>query len=183
MAMSCAHNRSSGPHHLLITVLCIVGVSMALFDGLDDRCTRGKTNVLVWAGTSALGAFVNLLAFFAAIDIYLASRDYLMDLGVIGAGTPGCHENEELNELILEVKDAFSKAGRAIVTITLTLITRSISCFWGFKMNAGKCGKSPATTWDAGDFDLQHQFDENPVANDEDGDDGDGGDGDDGGDN
>ena len=164
MAMSCAHNRSSGPHHLLITVLCIVGVSMALFDGLDDRCTRGKTNVLVWAGTSALGAFVNLLAFFAVIDIYLKFYDAIFHRGLILEELPcnkrpQMHERDE-QETFQKIEEVLSTGRLAIVTIALTLIICSISCFWSFQMNTGKCGESPATTEDV-------DVDENPVANDD----------------
>ena len=59
----------SGPHHGPITALCIFGVCMALFDGCCGCCSCGKKNVLAWAGTSGLGAFVNFLAFVAVLDI------------------------------------------------------------------------------------------------------------------
>jgi hypothetical protein len=135
---------------------------MALFDGLDDRCTRGKTNVLVWAGTSALGAFVNLLAFFAAIDIYLKGYDAILYKGLILEELP-CnerpHERDE-QEDFQEIEEVLSTGRLAIVTIALTLIICSISCFWSFQMHAGKCGESPATTEDV-------DVDENPVANDD----------------
>ena len=83
------------------------------------------------------------------------------------------HERDEQEEF-QKIEEVLSTGRLAIVTIALTLIICSISCFWSFQMNTGKCGESPATTEEV-------DVDENPVAND-DGDntgsaEGDGGDG------
>ena len=125
--------RGSGP--LPICALCIFGVSMALFDGCCGCCTCGKKNVLAWAGTNAIGAVVNLLAFVAALDIYLCLRAVLSSLG---------SDDDGLAEGAAEVVAESMKVLLALVTITLTLVTRTTSCIWGVQMNSGKCGESPA---------------------------------------
>jgi hypothetical protein len=121
---------------LPICALCIFGVCMALFDGCCGCCTCGKKNVLAWAGTNAIGAVVNLLAFVAALDIYLCLRAVLSSLGAPDA-----------SDFLLGAAEGVAERMKvllALVTITLTLVTRTTSCIWGVQMNSGKCGESPA---------------------------------------
>ena len=62
--------------------------------------------------------------------------------------TEGCSDPavaaEIAAEVAAEVVAESMKVLLALVTITLTLVTRTTSCIWGVQMNSGKCGESPA---------------------------------------
>ena len=147
LRVRCVRHRGSGPHHLPICALCIFGVCMALFDGCCGCCTCGKKNVLAWAGTNAIGAVVNLLAFVAALDIYLCIRAVMSSLGLDddgGGGGGGDGGGGGGGDGSGNINEDGAKLLLAMVTITLTLVTRTTSCIWGVQMNSGKCGDPPA---------------------------------------